>query len=262
MELVDRLLNRRQMLGASLAAAATAAWPRVAAGTEGGSAPRQGAAFASPGRPSLTGLRELRFPFSLPDLPYGHDALDAAIDARTMEIHHGRHHQGYVNRLNQALEGHSELHNHTLLELVSSWNGLPDTVKSAVRNHGGGHLNHTLFWSSMSPGGGGEPRGGLAGAIRSRFGSFESFKEEFSGATGSIFGSGWGWLVEAGGGRLEVVTTPNQDNPVSMGMTPLLGLDVWEHAYYLRYQNRRGDYIQAFWDVVNWDEVSRRFRES
>ena len=259
MRLHDRFLTRRQMLSASLAVAG-AAVPSLALGMKPGAR----SVTTRDGKGSralvLPDAQEVRYPFSLPELPYATDALDAAIDARTMEIHHRRHHQGYVNRLNAALEGHPELHDRSLVELVSSWDRLPEEVRSSVRNHGGGHLNHSFFWPSMTPSGGGEPGGVLAGAIRNRFGSFSAFREAFSAATGSVFGSGWGWLVADEGNGLEIVTTANQDNPVSMGMTPLLGLDVWEHAYYLRYQNRRGDYIQAFWDVVSWDEIERRFQ--
>jgi superoxide dismutase, Fe-Mn family len=207
----------------------------------------------------LSSIWDQAYPFSLEDLPYPAYALDYAIDTQTMEIHHGRHHQGYVNNLNGALEGRPALHGRTLVELVAGWRELPEEVRTAVRNHGGGHLNHALFWTSLSPQGGGEPSGPLAEAISGRFGSFEGFREEFSRASAGVFGSGWGWLAADGEGRLEIVSTPNQDNPVTDGLTPLLGVDVWEHAYYLRYQNRRGDYIQAFWEVVYWEEVGRRF---
>ncbi len=254
----DRLLDRRLLLKASLAAAATAAWPAGLAGARPG--PARGAA-AKPGASSsrsIAGVPDERYPFALPPLPYAPGALEAAIDAQTMEIHHGRHHQGYVNNLNRALESHLDLHGRTLVELVAGWEALPEAVRTAVRNQGGGHLNHALFWPSLSPGGGGEPTGALADAISSRFGTFAGFKEQFTAASASVFGSGWGWLVADASGRLDIVATPNQDNPVSRGMTPLLGLDVWEHAYYLRYQNRRADYIQAFWSVVSWEEVGRR----
>jgi Fe-Mn family superoxide dismutase len=253
MSLFRGVLNRRQMLQASLAAGAASALPRALGGIE----TEAGRLFSVV--PPMPGLSDQRYPFALPELPYATDGLEAAVDVQTMEIHHGRHHQGYVNKLNAALEGHAELHGRTLGELVAGWQGLPDAVQAGVRNSGGGHMNHSLFWPSLSPDGGGEAEGALGSAIRDRFGSFQTFREQFSAAAGGVFGSGWGWLVAEGSGRLEIVTSPNQDNPVSEGMAPILGLDVWEHAYYLRYQNRRGDYIQAFWKVVNWGELGRRF---
>jgi Fe-Mn family superoxide dismutase len=253
MSILRNTLSRRQMIRTTLAATVASTLPGtlLAAEKEGGS--------NAYGPYALGGRMDQHYPFSLPDLPYAGDALEAAIDAQTMGIHHGRHHQGYVNKLNAALEGHSELRGRTLGELVAGWENLPEAVRSGVRNNGGGHLNHSLFWPSLSPSGGGEAEGALGGAIRESFGSFQSFRDQFSSATGGVFGSGWGWLAASPSGSLEIVTTPNQDNPVSKGMTPLLGLDVWEHAYYLRYQNRRADYIQAFWGVVNWDEVGMRF---
>lgn len=194
----------------------------------------------------------------LPELPYAHNALEPHIDERTMQIHHGKHHQGYVNNLNAALDGHANLQDKSVKELLYDLGALPEAIRTAVRNNGGGHLNHSLFWPSMSPDGGGEPSGALADAIKADFGSFKAFKEEFSKAAATRFGSGWAWLC-VDNGKLVVTSTPNQDNPVSQGLTPLLGLDVWEHAYYLNYQNRRGDYIQAWWNVVNWDEVEARY---
>ena len=198
-----------------------------------------------------------RYPFELPDLPYAHDALTAAIDVETMQIHHGKHHAGYTRKLNAALEPHAELHDKTIVELVGRWNELPETVQGAVRNNGGGFLNHTLFWPAMSAAGGGEPSGDLAARIARDFGSVDAFRERFGAAAKGQFGSGWAWLVADGDGALSVVGTPNQDSPVTDGLKPLLGLDVWEHAYYLRYQNRRGDYIDGFWNVVDWDHVAR-----
>ncbi len=256
MRILQQSLNRRQMLRASAAAAATLSLPQGLARAASDAAP----GYAGSLQTRLAGPMGARYPFTLPDLPYAPDAMEAAIDAQTMEIHHGRHHQGYVNNLNRALEGHPEFQGRTLAELVSEWQSLPEAVGTPVRNHGGGHLNHALFWPSLSPSGGGEPMGPLAAAIQERFGSFAAFKDAFSTASGSVFGSGWGWLAADRSGGLEIVATPNQDNPLSQGLTPLLGLDVWEHAYYLRYQNRRGDYIQAFWEVVDWGEVGRRFR--
>ncbi|WP_411503418.1 superoxide dismutase [Brevibacillus centrosporus] len=194
----------------------------------------------------------------LPALPYAHNALEPHIDAQTMEIHHGRHHATYVNNLNAALEAHADLQDKSVEELISNIDALPEGIRTAVRNNGGGHANHTLFWEILSPNGGGAPAGELADAINAAFGSFDNFKAEFAKAATGRFGSGWAWLV-ADGGKVAITSTPNQDSPVMEGKTPILGLDVWEHAYYLKYQNKRPDYISAFWNVVNWDEVSKRF---
>ncbi|MED4908840.1 superoxide dismutase [Brevibacillus centrosporus] len=194
----------------------------------------------------------------LPALPYAHNALEPHIDAQTMEIHHGRHHATYVNNLNAALEAHADLQDKSVEELISNIDALPEGIRTAVRNNGGGHANHTLFWEILSPNGGGAPTGELADAINAAFGSFDNFKAEFAKAATGRFGSGWAWLV-ADGGKVAITSTPNQDSPVMEGKTPILGLDVWEHAYYLKYQNKRPDYIGAFWNVVNWDEVSKRF---
>jgi Fe-Mn family superoxide dismutase len=195
--------------------------------------------------------------FELPDLPYAHDALNPHIDTQTMEIHHGKHHAAYVAKLNGAVEG-TEMEGKSLDDLMKN-----HSDNNAVRNNGGGHWNHSLFWTIMSPNGGGEPSGALADAINAAFGSFEGFKTEFSNAAATRFGSGWAWLCKKDDGTVEVCSSANQDNPlmpgVGCGGTPLLGLDVWEHAYYLNYQNRRPDYINAFFNVINWDEVSRRF---
>ncbi len=197
--------------------------------------------------------------FKLMELPYAYDALEPHIDARTMEIHHTKHHQGYTNNLNAALEKHPELMEKSARELLENLDSIPDDIRTAVRNNGGGFKNHNIFWKVMSPNGGGEPTGDLANAINTAFGDFASFKETFSKAAATRFGSGWAWLCKDGSGKLVVTSTANQDNPYSEGLTPLLGLDVWEHAYYLNYQNRRGDYVSAFWNVINWDEVARRF---
>lgn len=194
----------------------------------------------------------------LPALPYAHDALEPHIDAQTMEIHHGRHHATYVNNLNAALEAHADLQEKSVEELISNLDALPESIRTAVRNNGGGHANHTLFWEILSPNGGGAPTGELADAINAAFGSFDNFKAEFAKAATTRFGSGWAWLT-AEGGKVAISSTPNQDSPIMEGKTPILGLDVWEHAYYLRYQNKRPDYVGAFWNVVNWDEVSKRF---
>lgn len=196
---------------------------------------------------------------TLPDLPYAHNALEPHIDARTMEIHHGKHHQGYVNNLNAALEGHPNLQNKSVEELLKDLNAVPEDIRVAVRNNGGGHANHSLFWPCMSPDGGGQPNGDLATAINAAFGSFDGFKEQFSKAAATRFGSGWAWLCVDNNGKLVVTSTPNQDNPLSDGLNPILGLDVWEHAYYLHYQNRRPDYIAAWWNVVNWAQVAKNY---
>ncbi len=195
----------------------------------------------------------------LPALPYPYDALEPYIDARTMEIHHTKHHQGYVNKLNAALEKHPELQGVALEDLLRNIASVPEDIRTAVRNNGGGHANHSLFWTVMSPNGGGEPTGELAEAINEAFGSFQAFKDAFSQAAATRFGSGWAWLVVDAFGKLKVYSTPNQDNPYMDGFTPILGLDVWEHAYYLKYQNRRPEYIQNWWNVVNWEEVARRY---
>jgi len=200
--------------------------------------------------------------YSLPALPYDLSALEPHIDARTMEIHHQKHHQGYVDKLNTALKEHDDLFQNTVEELVAKLNELPDSVQQAVRNNGGGHANHSLFWTILSPDGGGEPEGDLLAAIESKFSDFQSFKEEFSSTAGSQFGSGWGWLVVNQQSELEVISTPNQDSPLTQGKTPILGVDVWEHAYYLNYQNRRPEYLNAFWNVVNWSEVADRYQNA
>ena len=196
--------------------------------------------------------------YELPELPYAHDALEPHIDARTMEIHHGKHHQAYINNVNGALEGNEELAGKSVEELVSDLDSVPEDIRGAVRNNGGGHANHSLFWSVMGPGKGGEPGGELGAAIDATFGSFDAFKDAFAQAGATRFGSGWAWLV-VDGGNLAVTSTANQDSPLMEGKTPILGLDVWEHAYYLNYQNRRPDYIGAFWNVVDWDAVAARF---
>lgn len=195
--------------------------------------------------------------FTLPDLPYPTDALEPHIDAKTMEIHHGKHHAAYVAKLNAAVEG-TEFESKSIEELLSDLGALPDAIRGAVQNNGGGHANHTLFWTSLSASGGGEPTGELADAINSAFGSFNEFKAKFSDAAATRFGSGWAWLVSEGG-SLTICSTPNQDTPVMEGKTPILGLDVWEHAYYLNYQNRRPDYVAAFFNIVDWAAVSERY---
>ena len=193
-------------------------------------------------------------------LPYAFDALEPHIDAKTMEIHYTKHHQTYVDKLNEALAKHPELEGKTVEELVADLEMIPDDIRTAVRNHGGGHLNHMLFWQTLAPTAGGEPSGKLKEAIDATFGSFAEFQEKFTAAALGRFGSGWAWLAADGG--LEIVSTANQDNPLTDGKTPLLGIDVWEHAYYLTYQNKRADYVKAFWQVVHWPEVQARFDQS
>ena len=195
---------------------------------------------------------------SLPDLPYSLDALEPHIDARTMEIHHGKHHAAYITNLNNAIAGNEALESLSIEALISDLDAVPDDIRGAVRNNGGGHANHSLFWTSMAPGKGGNPTGALSDAIDAAFGSFDAFKELFKKACLTRFGSGWAWLSVASG-KLEVHSTANQDSPLMEGKTPLLGLDVWEHAYYLNYQNRRPDYVDAFWNVVDWDAIASRY---
>lgn len=200
--------------------------------------------------------------FKLPDLPYSYDALEPHIDARTMEIHHTKHHQGYTDKLNTALEGQSDLQEKDIEDILQNLNGLPKEIKEAVQNNGGGYANHSLFWTVMSPDGGGEPSGDLAQAITNDFNSLSDFKAKFNDAATTRFGSGWAWLAVDGDDKLIVTSTANQDTPLSEGNSPILGLDVWEHAYYLNYQNRRPDYIDAWWNIVNWDEVERRYQKA
>jgi len=199
--------------------------------------------------------------YKLPDLPFKYDALEPHIDERTMKIHHTKHHQGYTDKLNAALEGHS-FADLPIEEVLSRINEVPEDKRQAVTNNGGGYANHNLFWKILSPEGGGEPEGKLADEIKKTFGSFSEFKEKFSKASAGQFGSGWGWLCVDKSGGLKVVSTPNQDSPYMNGLTPILGLDVWEHAYYLNYQNRRPDYISAFWNVVNWDQVVKNYEDA
>ncbi len=197
--------------------------------------------------------------FELAPLSYAHNALEPHIDARTMEIHHGKHHAAYVTNLNKALEGQADLQSKSIEELLTSINSLPEGIRNAVRNNGGGHWNHTMFWQIMGPGKGGQPSGDLAAAINAAFGSFDSFKEKFNAAGIGRFGSGWAWLIVEKGGAVSIMSTPNQDNPMMEGKTAVMGVDVWEHAYYLNYQNRRADYLAAWWNVVDWDAVAARY---
>ena len=197
--------------------------------------------------------------YTTPELPYAFDALEPHIDAKTMEIHHDKHHAGYVSKLNAALEGHDDLASHSVDDLMRNLASVPEEKRTAVRNNGGGHANHSLFWTILSPNGGGSPSGELADKINAKFGSYDAFKEQFANAAGTRFGSGWAWLTVDSSGELTVESTPNQDTPLSEGRTPILGLDVWEHAYYLNYQNKRPDYIAAFWNVVDWNAVTERY---
>jgi superoxide dismutase, Fe-Mn family len=194
----------------------------------------------------------------LPPLPYAFNALEPFIDEQTMQIHHGKHHQTYVNNLNAAIEKHQDLQGKSAEALIADLNALPEDIRTVVRNNGGGHVNHTMFWQMMGPNAGGAPTGAVAEAIDKAFGSFDAFKEQFAKAATGRFGSGWAWLIKSGNG-VEITSTPNQDSPLMEGKTPILGIDVWEHAYYLKYQNKRPDYIAAWWNVVNWAEVNRRF---
>lgn len=199
--------------------------------------------------------------FELPELPYAYDALEPTIDKETMNIHHTKHHNTYVTKLNSALEGHAELQNKSLQDLISNLDAVPENIRTAVRNNGGGHANHSLFWKVLSPNGGGEPTGELATKIDEAFGSFDKFKEQFESAAAGRFGSGWAWLV-LHNGNLEIMSTPNQDSPLMEGKTPIFGVDVWEHAYYLKYQNRRPEYLSSIWNVVNWDEIAKNYNEA
>ena len=197
-------------------------------------------------------------PYELPPLPYAHNALEPFIDEQTMQIHHGKHHQAYVTNLNAALEKYPELQGKPIEQLIADMNAIPEDIRTAVRNNGGGHANHAFFWTLMAPNAGGAPTGAVAETINAKFGSFDAFKEAFSKAGVGRFGSGWAWLIKSGSG-VEIVSTPNQDSPLMEGKTPVLGIDVWEHAYYLKYQNKRPDYIAAWWNVVNWDAVNTLF---
>jgi superoxide dismutase, Fe-Mn family len=201
----------------------------------------------------------MAYPHKLPELGYAYDALEPHIDARTMEIHHTKHHQSYTDKLNAALESKKEFQGYSAEQLLRGLLALPDDIQGAVRNHGGGYHNHALFWETLAPGGAGKPSGDLASAIDKGFGSFDKFKEKFQNAAAGQFGSGWGWLVVDPFGNLKVTATANQDSPLIEGSTPILGVDVWEHAYYLNYQNRRPDYLAAFWNVVNWDVVGENY---
>jgi Fe-Mn family superoxide dismutase len=204
----------------------------------------------------------MAYPFTLPELAYACDALEPHIDARTMEIHHGKHHAAYTTNLNKALEAHSDLHAKSVDQLLADLNALPEAIRTPVRNNGGGFVNHNLFWDVMVPGGASAPSGKLEAAIKRKFGSVDEFKAKLPAAAVGQFGSGWGWLCVDPKGELTVFSTANQDSPIMQGMVPVLGVDVWEHAYYLKYQNRRPDYVNAWWNLVNWDVVARRYAEA
>ena len=197
--------------------------------------------------------------YQLPPLPYDAAALEPHIDAQTMQIHHGKHHAAYVNNLNAALEKHADLQSKSAEDLIKNLGAIPEDIRGAVRNNGGGHVNHTMFWQIMGPGKGGQPTGAIADAIKGAFGSFDAFKEQMNKGGATRFGSGWVWLVSSGG-KLTVESTANQDNPMSDGKKPIFGIDVWDHSYYLKYQNRRPDYLAAWWNVINWDEVNKRLK--
>jgi Fe-Mn family superoxide dismutase len=201
-------------------------------------------------------------PFTVPPLPYDYKALEPHIDEQTMRLHHDKHHATYVNNLNAALEAHADLQKKSIEELLTGLDKVPEAIRAKVRNNGGGHYNHTMFWEMMAPGGSKEPGGTLSAAINKAFGSFAAFKEQFTKACADRFGSGWGWLLVDRNGKLSIESTPNQDNPIMEGKTPVLGCDVWEHAYYLKYQNRRPDYVAAWWNVVNWTDIARRFEKA
>ncbi len=201
-------------------------------------------------------------PHELPPLPYDYTALEAAIDEETMHLHHDKHHATYVNNLNTALEKYPELQSKSAEDLIKDLNSVPEDIRTAVRNNGGGHVNHTMFWEIMGPNGGGQPTGAIADAITQSFGDFDTFKKQFADAGAKRFGSGWVWLVKGEGGKLTITSTPNQDSPLMEGQYPILGNDVWEHAYYLRYKNVRAEYLSSWWNVVNWDEVNKRFAQA
>jgi Fe-Mn family superoxide dismutase len=200
--------------------------------------------------------------YELPPLPYAYNALEPYIDEQTMQLHHDKHHQAYVTNLNNALQGQSQFENMPIEELIRRLNDVPENIRTAVRNNGGGHVNHTMFWQIMKPNGGGEPTGELASAINQTFGSFDNFKTQFNDAGAKRFGSGWVWLVLGQNGQLQITSTANQDSPLTDGLYPIMGNDVWEHAYYLKYQNRRPEYLAAWWNVVNWDEIAKRFQQA
>ncbi len=207
-------------------------------------------------------LEEVKMAHELPPLPYAYTALEPTIDENTMHLHHDMHHAAYVKNLNAALDKHPELHKKTAEDLLQDLNSIPEDIRATVRNNGGGHVNHTMFWTIMKPNGGGDPTGPIAEVIKKTFGDFKTFQEKFNAAGAGQFGSGWVWLAGDGKGAVKVISTPNQDNPISQGLHPIFGNDVWEHAYYLKYNNRRPEYLQAWWNVVNWEEINKRYQAS
>lgn len=216
--------------------------------------------FATANWSTLSAAPSAAAPFTLPALPYSYEALEPYFDAETMHLHHDKHHQAYVNNLNKAVEGHPELAGKSLDELLTGLGAVPEAARAAVRNNGGGHYNHSFWWPTLGKGGD-APKGELAKAISEKFGTQSALEEQLTKAAMSVFGSGWAWLVRGKGGALSIITTPNQDSPITQGLTPVLGVDVWEHAYYLKYQNKRADYVKAYFSVVNWDSVSAKFAQ-
>ncbi|MBD1808688.1 superoxide dismutase [Microcoleus sp. FACHB-SPT15] len=246
-------LNRRNfliLLGATTGAAALGTLPSVAQ-------PLLKSLGGTKQNPTQTGDT-----FQLPPLPYDYNALEPHIDAATMQFHHDRHHAAYVKNLNDAVNKYPELKSKSVEQLISDLNSIPEDIRTTIRNNGGGHVNHTMFWEIMSPNGGGEPTGAIATAIKANFGSFDEFKKQFNDAGAKRFGSGWAWLVRTQDGKLAVTSTPNQDSPLMEGSFPIMGNDVWEHAYYLKYQNKRADYLTAWWNVVKWNEVNKRLEQA
>jgi len=256
-------LNRRNFLLLLGASASTYALGSCQASGEGNTATSTTSISATdPYQKDSTTIAQTKMSFQLPALPYAYNALEPHIDAQTMRIHHDRHHATYVKNLNAALEKHPELKGRSAEQLLRNLNSVPQDIRTAVRNNGGGHVNHSMFWRIMRPKGGGAPTGAIASAINKNFGNFEAFKKQFNEAGQNRFGSGWVWLVRNQNGRLQITTTANQDSPLMQGNYPIMGNDVWEHAYYLKYQNRRADYLDAWWNVVNWDEINRRFAQA
>ncbi|RUR73599.1 superoxide dismutase [Chlorogloeopsis fritschii PCC 9212] len=258
-------LNRRHflfLLGASASAAAFYGCTSTEGNSAATSATTATSNLATTTTESTTTIASSVGEVKLPPLPYTPTALEPYVDAATMRIHHGKHHATYVKNLNAALDKYPQLKNRSVEDLLRNLNSVPEDIRTAVRNNGGGHVNHSMFWRIMKPKGGGEPTGAIASAIKQNFGSFENFKKQFNEAGTKRFGSGWVWLVRNPNGRLEIMTTGNQDTPLSEGKYPIMGNDVWEHAYYLKYQNRRADYLNAWWNVVNWDEINRRFADA
>jgi Fe-Mn family superoxide dismutase len=254
-------INRRRFLGAVGLGSAAAFLAACSRGQQPGGTPATSAPVDTSWlpQPTLAATTPVNGQFQLPPLPYSYNALEPHIDAATMQIHHDRHHQGYVNNLNAALQGHPDWQNRNVVELLTSLEQIPEEIRTNVRQNGGGHLNHSIFWEIMMPGGGGAPTGDLANAINTAFGSFAAMQEQFNSTATSVFGSGWGWLALDQQGQLRIVKTANQDSPYSEGLYPLMGVDVWEHSYYLKYQNKRAEYVNAWWNTLNWQMISQRY---